>query len=190
MTQVTKYPKFVLFARKLIVFRDGALVFIAAPGSISLTGILDAVIENTSIKALVLPLLVAAVSLFLYFITFLLDLISGIKASSSEAKPGETYFTSIKGWNSIWKISVVVILVIGSSFFSMLSALAGINYLANFFLFVVGIVATMAILLDIYSIGENQKRISGHKSRIFVWLDQITNLINELITNRIKNLFR
>jgi len=40
----------------------------------------------------------------------------------------------------------------------MLSAMAGIETVATFFLLVVGIVAIMAILLDI---GENQKRITG-----------------------------
>lgn len=92
---------------------------------------------------------------------------------------------SAKGWNSIWKISVVFILVIASTGFSMLAGLAGVAYLPNFFLFAAGIVSGMAILLDIYSIGENQRRITGEKSHIFDWLDQITKVLNEGISEKL-----
>ncbi|MGY5846602.1 phage holin family protein [Salegentibacter sp. HM20] len=185
-----KIPGFAAFAQKLATRNSGAYFLLATPGSISIIGLLNLVLEQTPVKALVLPLLVAAVCLFVYFITFVLDIISGLKASRCESVAGVDYFSSAKGWNSIWKISVVFILVVASCFFSMLAAIAGVNFLANFFLFSAGIVAIMATLLDVYSIGENQKRISGSKSRIFDWLDQITKLLNQGIHQKLKSIFR
>src|SRR5690606_5636108 len=135
----------------------------------------------TPVKALVLPLMVVAVSLSLYLVVFLLDFISGVKASRHEAVDKNNYFSSSKGWSSIWKIATVSILVTWSGFFSMLAALGSLPYLPGFFMLSSGTIATMATLLDIYSIGENQQRLTGKKARIFEWLENVRKLINNVI---------
>ncbi len=84
MTQVPQYSKISRYSRKLLL-RNTPFLIIAIPGSVSITGLLSLFLESTPPKALVLPILVAAVCLSLYFITFILDLISGLKASRNEA---------------------------------------------------------------------------------------------------------
>src|SRR5690606_2032757 len=93
------------FARKLFSLENLSYLFLATPGSISLTKLLDALIEDTAIKSLFLPLMVTFVSLSLYFIIFSLDFISGVKASRHEAEDRENYFSSAKGWSSMWKLA-------------------------------------------------------------------------------------
>lgn len=182
-------PALLSFARKIFSPENAALLFLAAPGSMSLTGLLDILVDDTPLKALILPLLVAAVCLSLYFVVFMLDFVSGVKASRHEAVDKQDYFSSAKGWSSIWKIATVSILVIWSSFFSMLAALAGMPYLPGFFMITAATIAIMASLLDVYSIGENQKRLTGKKARIFEWLEQLRNSINKGLLERIGRWF-
>lgn len=190
MTTVTETNMMLSFIRRAFGFQDGALFVLAFPGAAGLPGLLELLLEETSLKALVLPLLVAGVGLSLYFVVFVLDFISGVRASRFEASGKPDYFKSKKGWNSIWKISVVAVLVIWSNLFSMVASLAGLPYFPNFFMFISAAVAIMATLLDIHSIGENQMRLSGRKSRFFVWLEQVTMVIREGFTARLKRFFK
>ena len=49
-------------------------------------------------------------------------------------------------------------------------------------------IAIMATLLDIYSIGENQKRLTGKKARIFEWLENVRKLINNVVVRKFEKL--
>ena len=180
----------IVFARKLFSPENFFYWFVAAPGSFSLTRMLDALVEETPIKALFLPLVVTFVSLSLYFIIFGLDFFSGIKASRHEAADKKHYFSSAKGWSSMWKLATVSVLVTWSSFFSMLAAIGNFTWLSSFFMISSGSIAIMASLLDIYSIGENQKRLTGRKSRIFEWLEDLMKGFNEGVLGRLKRFFR
>ena len=178
------------FSRKLFSGENVSYLLLAAPGSMSLQGLLNLLIEDTPIKSLLLPLVVSAVSLSLYFVVFWLDFLSGVKASRHEAVDKENYFSSAKGWSSMWKIATVTILVTWSSFFSMLAAIGNLPYLPGFFMLASGTIAIMATLLDIYSIGENQQRLTGKKARIFEWLENIRKAINEGVIRKLGSLFK
>ena len=181
---ITQPTTILSFGKKIFSAQNASLLIMAAPGSISLNALLDALVANTPIKALVLPLMVAAISLSLYVVVFLLDFISGVKASRHEALDKANYFSSAKGWSSIWKIATVSILVTWSSFFSMLAAIGHLPYLPGFFMLSSATIAIMATLLDIYSIGENQKRLTGKKARIFEWLENVRKLINNVVVRK------
>ena len=99
------------YFRKIFSTRNTSLFLLAAPVSGSLKGLLNILVEDTSLKGLLLPLLVAAVSLSLYFVVFLLDFISGVRASRHEAADKNNYFSSARGWSSMWKIATVSVLV-------------------------------------------------------------------------------
>ena len=137
------------YFRKIFSTRNTSLFLLAAPVSGSLKGLLNILVEDTSLKGLLLPLLVAAVSLSLYFVVFLLDFISGVRASRHEAADKNNYFSSARGWSSMWKIATVSVLVTWSSFFSMLASLGNLPYFPGFFMLAAGTIAIMATLLDI-----------------------------------------
>ena len=150
---ITQPTTILSFAKKLFSTENISFLVLAAPGSMSLQGLLNLLIEDTPIKALLLPIVVAAVSLSLYFVVFWLDFISGVKASLHEAVDKENYFSSAKGWSSMWKLATVSVLVTWSSFFAMLAAIANFTWLSSFFMLSAGTIAIMASLLVIYSIG-------------------------------------
>ena len=131
---ITQPTTILSFAKKLFSTENISFLVLAAPGSMSLQGLLNLLIEDTPIKALLLPIVVAAVSLSLYFVVFWLDFISGVKASRHEAVDKENYFSSAKGWSSMWKIATVTVLVTWSSFFSILAAIGELSYLPGFFM--------------------------------------------------------
>ena len=82
---ITQPITILAFGKKIFSAQNASLLVMAAPGSISLNALLEALVANTPIKALVLPLLVAAISLSLYVVVFLQEFISGVKASRHEA---------------------------------------------------------------------------------------------------------
>lgn len=189
MTPLDQAPAALLFAKKIFTFQSGALIVMAAPGSVTLTGLFSAIIADTPLKDLVLPLVVGGVCLAFYFIVFLIDFFSGVKASKVEAENEKGYFQSGKAWSSIYKIFVVFLIVIWASFFSVLSAIAAIPGLPTFFMMASATVAIMATLFDCHSIGENQKRITGKKARIFEWLEGKGNAIDAFFTKKLKSPF-
>ena len=189
MTPETSSNILLAFIKKIFSYQDGALFIMAFPGAVGLPGLLDILIKDTPLKSLILPLVVAGVGLSFYLVIFILDFISGVKASKHEAMDKENYFQSRKGWNSVFKITTVATLVIWSGFFSMVAALTNISYLPNLFMIISAAVSIMASLLDIYSIGENQKRLTGKKARFFEWMESMTSLISEGFTSRLRKFF-
>ena len=186
---ITQTTTLLSFAKKLFSAENSSYLVLATPGSLSLQGLLNLLIEDTPLKALLLPVVAAAVSLSLYFVVFWLDFISGVKASRLEAEDKENYFSSAKGWSSMWKIATVSVLVTWSSFFSMLAAIGEMKILSGFFLLSAGTIAIMASLLDVYSIGENQQRLTGKKAKIFEWFENLRNAINEGVMGRLRKFF-
>jgi len=186
---ITQTTTLLSFAKKLFSAENSSYLVLATPGSLSLQGLLNLLIEDTPLKALLLPVVAAAVSLSLYFVVFWLDFISGVKASRHEAEDKENYFSSAKGWSSMWKIATVTVLVTWSSFFSILAAIGNLPYLPGFFMLAAGTISIMATLLDIYSIGENQERLTGKKAKIFEWLENIRKAINEGVLRKLAKLF-
>ena len=179
-----------IYLKKIFSVRNAGYLLVAAPGSMSLQKLMDILIADTPLKMLVLPLIVAAVSLSLYFVVFWMDFLSGIKASRHEAVDKTNYFSSSKGWSSMWKIATVSVLVTWSSFFSMLAALGKMQFLASFFMLSAGTIAIMATLLDVYSIGENQKRLTGKKARIFEWFESLMNVIHHGVLGRLERFLK
>lgn len=193
MTPLSQAPLIFAFAKKIYAaLQSLPVLFISAATSLTLTQIFDQLIADTPLKDLVLPILVGGVCFFLYFITFLLDFASGVRASKKEALDKKNYFLSDKGWSSIWKISAVTVIVLGCTSFAILSALAGWSALHMIFMMIAGAVSIMATSFDIFSIGENYERSTGKKARIFIWLgetgESLGHLLKEQIYNRIKKL--
>ena len=73
--------------------------------------------------------------------------------------------------------------------FGVSQIMAGMEYLSGFFMLSSGTIAIMATLLDIYSIGENQQRLTGRKARIFEWFEELMKLINEGVMGRLRRFF-
>ena len=190
MTPLDQTASIFLFAKKLFGFKNGALAVMALPGSYGITTLLKAVLQDAPIKAIVMPFLLAAFLFLVYGLVFLMDLKSGLQASKQESKGTEgRWFHSGKAWSSLFKMFVVFTIVLVPAFFSAFCALYGLDYAPWVFMIGEGVLGFMAILYDLYSIGENQERITGKKPRISIFIEKIGALIETEIFERIKAAF-
>lgn len=136
------------------------------------------------------------VSLTLWAVPFLLNIIdihTGIKASTKLKKDkGEKFvFESGKGWRAFEKIIIFTLIIwwlwslekeaIRLDFYSSvtLPVLVTIKFILMIYV----------SLIELQSIGENEETRFGKKSKLFVLLDKIIEVVNDGIINRIKKVF-
>ena len=177
------------FIKRISGQHNGALIVISAPPSFGLTEMLDALILDIPIKTLILPALVAFSVILGYFIMFTIDFAYGLYAAKKAAGKGNEYFESDKAYSSIFKMFAVVSLIFFLSLFSIIAAVANWETLSKIFIILSAGIGIMAMLFDFSSIGENYKKINGNQARIFIWLRNITEIIDEGLTSKIKAFF-
>lgn len=189
MTPLTQMTDTVFsFVRKMFSFENGALLISALIPAGGLKQLFNTLFQGIEMKDYAMPMVVAFVGLSLYFITYLTDFITGIKASRFEQNKEPGWFKSDKGWSSIWKISIIYLVTFSLTIFSLLCLIIGMEWLHSFFIYSILVWCIMATLLDLHSIGENYKRRFGKKAAIFTWLDDVYAALNESIIKKIKNL--
>lgn len=179
-------------SKKLFSSFTAALAVISAPTSVGWYALFSEVIGDTPMKDLLLPILVAFATLALYWIVYALDLFTGIKAArkEGEAVGNPNWFKSNKGWSSIIKMFIITIMVTWLAFFSILAAIGKFPYLPTGFLLMSAGIGILGTMMDLHSIGENQKRLTGKKSEIFTWLEKLNEVIKEGIIVRTQNFFK
>lgn len=136
------------------------------------------------------------ISLTLWFIAFLINLIdihTGIKADTvRKQRKGEKFtFESNKGWRALEKIVVFTIII--SFAHNSAAELIRLKFpflVSNIFLYLKVIFFFYVIILEIQSIGENEEVRFGKKSKGFLLLDKIIEVVNEGILTNIKRLLK
>lgn len=122
-----------------------------------------------------------------------IDIYTGIKADTKRKKDLNVNFKfeSGKGWRAIEKIFIFTV-AIGFLFIFEKEAVSldlpkfttiGFTYtkLTIFF---------YAFLIELQSIGENEETRFGKKGKMFTMLDNIIEIVNEGLLNKIKNFFK
>lgn len=178
-------------SKKLFSSYTATCALISAPPSIGLTALLSDLVADTPVKDLVLPILVAFVTLTLYWLIYAVDLFFGIKASRKQGKEAgdPDWFKSGKGWSSLIKIFIITVSVTWLAVFSILSAIGNFPILPTGFMLMSGTVGIIGTIMDIHSIGENQKRLTGKKHAIFTWFEKLGTAVQEGIILKISNFF-
>lgn len=136
------------------------------------------------------------ISLTLWFIAFLINLIdihTGIKADTArkEREGGKFTFESNKGWRALEKIVVFTIII--SFLHHSATELIRLKFhplVSTIFIYLKVIFFFYVILLEIQSIGENEKVRFDKKSGGFLLLDKIIEIINGSILTNIKRLLK
>ncbi len=189
MTPLNQVSDIMVFAKKIFTHQNGSLVILATPVSDFIITAIKEIFIGVATKDYALPFVVAAVCLMLYFTVFVMDFITGLRASRFEAENKSNYIKSEKLWSSIWKISVIFLMVFLLTIFSVIFAVLELEIFQSIFTYSIAIIAIMASLFDIHSIGENHQRRFGKKPTIFAFLDNASNAINEGIMKKLKGLF-
>lgn len=192
MTPLNQVTSIAGFAKKVFTYENGALLLMAAAPSDIFTRIFTIIFDGVPLKMIWMPFVVSAVSLFSYFVVFLIDFITGIRAAIKEStKNGEKFYPSSgKLWSSFWKLFVINVLICFMIPFALVFGAMGWDNVHTIFLFVMILISIAASLFDLISIGENYKRSYGKKPKVFELIERVSNAFNEGIIQKAKNLFK
>ena len=173
------------FLIKMFTFKKGSGLIlstvIASIVTISTNQVFVAVLKNTDVKNLVLPVFVEVAGFTLYFLFNIADFGAGIWYTIANARKNNTkaVFDKDKLYKTLWKMLGVLLLTILVMFVAILSEIIGASYAWNFFVFALALVFTLACLWEFRSIGKNIERGSGSKPEIFYFMDKVLNAIQK-----------
>lgn len=171
------------FIIKIFTFKNGSGLilssFLSLFITISTSELFTAVLKNTEVKNLVLPIFVEVGGFTLYFLFNIADFGAGIWFAISNAEKTKTngFFEKDKLYKTLWKMLGVLLLTILIMFISILSEIIGASYSYKFFVFALALVLTLACLYEFRSIGKNIEKRTGSKPDIFFFMDKILNAI-------------
>lgn len=170
---------------KASLYKKGSLLALSTPLSLGTYEIFSKLVEEASYKDIVLPLVCSAVCIIVYFIFFIMDLIMGLIASKHESENNPDWVRSEKLYTSLGKIGGV--LLINIIFLGINLFLVALDFTATAKIITILMVAinVLASLYEFHSIGENIKRKSSYKPKIFGFFDRVTNVLESKIMSRI-----
>lgn len=126
------------------------------------------------------------------FIINSIDIYTGIKADAKRKKDLGTNFKfeSGKGWRAIEKVFIFTA-VIGFLFAFEKEAIKmeAPEFISGLLVYIKAILFFYVFLIELQSIGENEETRYGRKSKLFIMLDNIINVVNEGILNKLRELF-
>ena len=173
----------VKFLINIFTFKKGSgfllSIFLSVPLTISTTEIFGAVLKNTEVKNLIVPIFVEVAGFTLYFLFNIADFGAGIWFAISHAKKYnlKNFFENEKLYKTLWKMLGVLLLTILIMFIAILSEIIGVSYAYNFFIFALTLVLTLACLYEFRSIGKNIEKRTGSKPEIFGFMDKVLDRI-------------
>jgi len=134
------------------------------------------------------------VTLWLIALTInVIDIRTGIKADTKKKEDkGEKFvFESGKGWRAIEKIFVFT-MIVWFIYSLELEAirLNAFNLYSQILLYIKFILLIYIVLIEIQSIGENELVRFGKKGKTFILLDQVIEIVNKGILNKIRALLK
>ena len=167
----------------IFTFKNGSglilSVLLSVPLSFTTNKMFEAVLKNTEMKNLVVPIFVEIAGFTLYFLFNLADFGAGIWFAISHAKRHnlKDFFENEKLYKTLWKMLGVLLLTILIMFIAILSEIIGVSYAYEFFIFALTLVLTLACLYEFRSIGKNIEKRTGSKPEIFGFMDKVLDRI-------------
>lgn len=160
------------------------------PFAIGIPDVLKSIFQNTEHREFYVIAFVFLICFLLFTFVFIIDFITGINASKKEAllSKKDNYISSGRLWSSFWKLAVFF--VISFPLFSFISIfyLLEMNFIYYLLLSIAVIFMMLATFVEIFSIGENLKRIYGKKPDYFVYFDMMSKALERLFTKKLNNL--
>lgn len=190
---------------KVLTYKNGALLLVNGGFStvITLTFYFNELLLGTSVKKLVLPIMIYLIGFVIYHMLSLVDLITGLMnakyQNSIAVNPDKNYIKPYRLWFTVWKNLGVSILNLLLMFLCFLAEIIQSSHPDDDFVSTIGsglymtliwIFVTswgMASLFDFISIGQNIERRTGIKYRIFILAEKITNIAQKRIILKAKN---
>lgn len=157
----------------------------SAPLSIGTYEVFRRLIEGASYKDLVLPIVCATICIIVYFLFFIVDFVMGLIASKHESNNNPDWVKSEKLYTSLGKLGGVLLINIVFLTINLFLVTLDFTSIAKVITILMVAVNVLASLYEFHSIGENIKRKSNNKPKIFGFFDKVTNVLELKIMNRI-----
>lgn len=186
----TFYIASLKYIDKMMNFKGGALTLFSGMISLIPTYIvqIDFLFENTSKQRIALPIVIEAVMMFIFILATTMDAITGIQAAKIINKrrinPQKNVIQSHKLYKTTWKIIAIVFVTFVLCFFTIVCEILDSWAYSAFIWFLIWF-WLMVTLFEWKSIGENLKRIDGHKPTVFMFMERLLNGIEKSGIKRI-----
>ena len=198
MIQNTQIPNVLLtFLKKVFTYDNGALALLSTAGGSAISELFKIIFYGVNNRDIILPLFFASGTFILYWILFVGDFLTGIRASRYEAKiegatdnVNSSFIQSTKLWRSFWKFFGVAAMLFILTGFCLMLVIFSNGFFYNVFLIAIPSVMLMVILFEFHSIGENIKRRFGYKPSYFEFFDKLSKAIEQGIITKIGNWFK
>lgn len=182
------------FLWKIVSFKKGALSLLSFSLAMPLTFWFETLTKDTDLKHLLIPIVLMVVGTIMFCLVCLADLITGLKASKYKSlmkykDPNKPYVKSYKLYRTLWKLLGVSLLSFLLAVTSIMIEIMGLTWVYVISISLQGTVWLLSCGFEIHSIGENHQKIYGYKPKIFKFWDNILNLFERKITNKIDSSF-
>lgn len=165
------------FIGKMVVYKKGSLSFLSAMLSIGITAYLEILMEGTSKKELIIPVLIQFVCLLFFSLFTIVDLITGLQAAKYineiSANPKENYIKSYKLWRTYWKSLGVLLVTSMIMFLCILTEMMDSDWIHTVSLWGLIWFWIIACGFEFQSIGENLEKRGKVKPPIFSFWDKL-----------------
>ncbi|ALN97204.1 hypothetical protein LIT13_06785 [Flavobacterium psychrophilum] len=179
---------------KMATFKKGSLAIISFALSGGTTFYLKKLMEGTDLKHIIVPIVIFAVGTLMYVIFLLADLHTGLQVARHESlmkfrDPKKPYVKSYKLYRTLWKLLGVLLMSFLLGVTSLMVEIIDLSFLYKIFIAFQGSVWLLACGFEVHSIGENHLKRYGYKPRLFKFFDNILNLFEKRIVDKIDKSF-
>lgn len=192
MLQNSQIPSVIfLFFKKVISYDSGALIILGAGTGGALSELFKILFLGIEQRDIIMPLFLSTFTFIIYAVIFIVDFITGLRASRHEARMENRtdYIESSKLWRSFWKFFGVMNILFILTGFCLMVAIMDREWIYTIFLMAIPSVMLMVILFEFHSIGENYKRRYGYKPSYYQFFDDLTAAVETGIIKKIGAFF-
>lgn len=186
----TEIPSAILHYISKIFTLELLPALLSVPLAISTPNIFKVIFEGTEHRDLYVIASVFFVCFMLFCFVFIVDFITGVKASKFIAKKQnrKSYVTSKRLWSSFWKVAAFFVISFPLFVFVFVFLILEMNTIKYILLSISVLFMMLATFVEIYSIGENLEKIYGNKPKYFAYFDKISNALESLFNKKIDKL--
>lgn len=170
---------------KAALYKKGSLLVLSAPLSVGTYEVFSKIIEGTEHKNLMLPLICSAICIIVYFLFFITDFVLGLVASNYESGINPDWVKSERLYTSLGKLGGVLLVNIIFLVIDIFLVIMGFTATAKVITALLVAVNILASLYEFHSIGENIKRRTKSKPKLFGFFEKITSTLEVKIMSRI-----
>ena len=188
-------PKVIMsFLLKMIKFKNGSLTLLSFTMSLPISYWFNILIGESNPKHLMIPILLMAIGTIMFVLICLMDLWTGLSVARYNSikrfgNINKNYVQSHKLYRTLWKLLGVILLSFLLTVTSLMIEIMELSWIYVVSISFQGTVWLLACGFEIHSIGENHLKRYGYKPRFFKFWDNILNIFEKKVADKIESSF-